>query len=112
MIVMHGGCIRSVLFSLLQLKGRMRPLEGARNTSLTTLVGASPERHLGALKTYNDTLHLGPENDEAVLGEDGKAHLISLLGLAADVPLLTPPPRARTTLDVASRRLVTYAIGA
>lgn len=112
MIVMHGGCIRSVLFSLLGLKGRMRPLEGARNTSLTTLIGASPGKDLGALKTYNDTLHVAPEEGDALVGEEGKVRLISLLDLAGDVPLITPPETARTTLDVKSRRLVTYAIGA
>jgi broad specificity phosphatase PhoE len=112
MIVMHGGCIRSVLFAMLGLKGRMRPLEGARNTSLTTLIDAVPGVSLGRLKTYNDTLHVGPEEGEPLLGEEGKARLITLLDLAADAPLVTPPSAARTALDAKSRRLVTYAIGA
>lgn len=116
MIVLHGGCIRSVLFALLGLKGRARPLEGARNTSLTELVGVDAGKHLGVLKTYNDTLHLPPQetprDGEDLLGEEGRARLVTLLGLSPTVPLALPGPRARTTLDLRARRLVTYAVGA
>ena len=112
MIVMHGGCIRVVLFSLLGLKGRMRPLEGAQNTSLTTFTGVVPGQSFGALKTYNDMLHVSTDQSEFVLGEEGRARTIDLLELAESVPLITPPKTSRTVLNVRSRRLVRYAVGA
>ena len=112
MIVLHGGCIRAVLFALLGLKGRMRPLEGAQNTSLTTLTGVIPGERFGALQTYNDMLHLSPDESECIVGEEGRARTIALLELAEDVPLITPPKTSRTVLNESSRRLVRYAVGA
>ena len=111
MVVLHGGCIRAVLFSLLGLKGRMRPLEGAQNTSLTTLAGVLPGTSFGALQTYNDTLHLSPVETESIVGEEGHAQTLALLGLAQDVPLIMPTKNARTMLNVQARRLVRYGVG-
>ena len=112
MIVLHGGCIRAVLFSLLGLKGRMRPLEGAQNTSLTTFTGVIPGESFGSLQTYNDMLHASSEESDFILGEEGRARTIDLLDLAEDAPLITPPKTSRTVLNARSRRLVRYAVGA
>ncbi len=120
LVVTHGGCIRAVLMRLLGLHGRRRPLEGAGNTSLTTL--AVTAGVIGALRSYNDASHLlgtrahdgqplgARAEHERLLGEPGRARARELLGLAEDAALAAPAERAETVIEPSARRLVRYAV--
>ena len=120
LVVTHGGCIRAVLMRLFSLRGRRRPLEGAGNTSLTTLTVARGA--VRSLVTYNDATHLGastrahdgvPEasaDRETLRGAAGRARVLELFGLSD--PTLVAPPADDATTEIlpASKRLVRYAI--
>lgn len=109
LVVTHGGCIRGVLMRLLGLRGRKRPLEGAGNTSLTTLSVESG--HLARLVAYNDATHLGrPARGVTVEGPGGRAHVLEALGLGPDAPLAPAPEGSATTVVPEARRLVAYAV--
>jgi broad specificity phosphatase PhoE len=109
LVVTHGGCIRGVLMRLLGLRGRKRPLEGAGNTSLTSL-DVEGDR-VARLVTYNDATHLGrAPHGRTVEGHEGRAQAIEALGLAPDAPLAPAPEGSSTTVVPEARRLVRYAV--
>jgi len=120
LVVTHGGCIRAVLMRLLGLRGRRRPLEGAGNTSLTTL--AVDGGVIGPLLSFNDASHLagtrahdgapsGAATDhELLLGEPGRARVRDVLGLAEAAALAPPDALAETVVAPSARRLVRYAV--
>jgi broad specificity phosphatase PhoE len=120
LVVTHGGCIRAVLMRLLSLRGRRRPLEGAGNTSLTTL--RVMDGAVRSLVSYNDASHLAastrahdgaPEastDRETLLGARGRARVLELFGLTDATVIEPPPDDATTELVPASQRLVRYAI--
>jgi len=119
LVVTHGGCIRALLMRLLSLHGRRRPLEGAGNTSLTTLRVARGQ--VRALVSYNDATHLGAatrahdgaevSDDRTTLaGEAGRARVLELLGLADASVIEAAPADGATELAPAARRLIRYAV--
>ncbi|GAB4109894.1 MAG: hypothetical protein OHK0013_45600 [Sandaracinaceae bacterium] len=109
-VVTHGGCIRAVLLRLLGLRGRRRPLEGAGNTSITTL--KVEDGRVARLVAYNDARHLRPAlaGPHSTVGAAGRARVVELLGLAPDAPLAIPADDAVTTVAPEARRLVAYAV--
>lgn len=87
LVVAHGGVIRAVLFALLGLMGRQRPLVGAGNTSITVLDVQGRARRL---RVYNDQRHLdlfSEERDEVLPGARGRAGVIEALALDPGAPL-------------------------
>lgn len=122
LVVLHGGCIRAVLMRLLALRGRRRPLEGAGNTSITTLRVEGGV--LRALVSYNDAQHLeGPTRShegvpapaaaserETVTGAAGRARVIELLDVSDQAVLEAPADDATTVLMPTARRLARYAV--
>lgn len=114
LVVTHGGCIRAVLMRLLGLRGRVRPLEGAANTSLTTLRIESGA--VRALRSYNDATHLetGRESDAAgrveITGAEARARLCALWDVEADERLVVPDDASVSLFDEPARRLVRYAV--
>lgn len=122
LVVTHGGCIRGVLMRLLGLRGRRRPLEGAGNTSLTTL--EVTRGAVGPLVSYNDASHLagtrahdgaapeGAADREELVGERGRARVREVLGLPEDAALAAPAIGERTVVAPGARRLVRYAVRA
>jgi broad specificity phosphatase PhoE len=108
LVVTHGGVIRSVLLDLLGLSGRTRPLIGSRNTAITRV---AIERATRTLVSYNDARHLErDEEGERFVGNEGKARLIELLGVARSDALAAPSAHAETRLVIEKRQLVSYAI--
>lgn len=99
LVVTHGGVIRAVMFALLDLAGRERPLIGTGNTGVTLLVGG--KRSPLSVRVYNDQRHLGlftDEGDHVLAGPAARGELISSLELKADAPLLDLSPVDRVVL--------------
>lgn len=98
LVVAHGGVIRAVLFALLGLNGRHRPLVGAGNTSITVLESGGGERRL---RVYNDQRHLdlfSEERDEVLPGAAGRVGVIAALALAGTAPLAEVDDTARAVI--------------
>lgn len=98
LVVAHGGVIRAVLFALLGLSGRRRPLVGSGNTGITTLRGIGEARTLVA---YNDQAHLGlfAEDGDVVEPDDrARAEVLSALSLEPTSKLAAAAPGTRTVV--------------
>jgi broad specificity phosphatase PhoE len=98
LVVAHGGVIRAVLFALLGLAGRHRPLVGAGNTSITVLESAGGRRRL---RVYNDQRHLSlftEERDEVLSGAAGRTGVIEALALDPAAPLADVDDAARAVI--------------
>lgn len=121
LVVTHGGCIRAVLLRLLGLRGRRRPLEGAGNTSLTTLradrgvpvelLVYNDASHLESTKPHDGSALAGPVGrKETIVGPAGRARTCEVLALAANAPLAEPGDDASTELIPDAARLVRYGV--
>lgn len=121
LVVTHGGCIRSVLMRLLGLRGRKRPLEGAGNTSITTLrVEGGAIR---ALRSYNDARHLrstrahdGDTNSAhdaehtSIVGPSARTRIHALLELTSDAGLAELDDTHTSVVNERAKRLVRYGL--
>jgi broad specificity phosphatase PhoE len=106
LVVAHGGVVRAVLFALLGLVGRHRPLVGAGNTSVTVL---ETERGARRLRVYNDQRHLdlfSEERDEVLPGASGRAGVIEALALDPTAPLAELDDAARAVIHRTSKGAV------
>ncbi len=122
LVVTHGGYIRSVLMRLLGLRGRKRPLEGAGNTSITTLRVEGDA--IRTLLTYNDAGHLDATRAHDGAGADAKVEHTSLVGpsararvrelleLTTDAGLGELDDGHDSIVDERARRLVRYGVRA
>lgn len=121
LVVTHGGCIRAVLMRLLGLHGRKRPLEGAGNTSITTLrVEGGAIR---ALRSYNDARHLGATRAHdgdtnsghdvehtSIVGPSARTRVHALLELTSDAGLAELDETHTSIVNERAKRLVRYGL--
>lgn len=104
LVVTHGGVIRAVMYELLGVHGRERPLIGCGNTGITDLT-VRDDGSL-AVRTYNDQRHLGlfaEKGDRVRTGDEGRALLLADLELAASVPLEPLGPLDGVVLHTTAR---------
>lgn len=110
LVVTHGGVVRAVLLELLGVSGRSRPLVGSRNTAITRVEVEGRKR---TLVSYNDARHLptdASDDEERVLGIEGRERVVRLLGLANAEALASPGVDAETRVATRTKQLVSYAL--
>ncbi len=93
LVVTHGGVIRVLMYALLELSGRDRPLIGAGNTGVTELLVEADGRTL--VRVYNDQRHLdlfAEEGDQVIEGPEGRRELLAALALREHAPLVELGP--------------------
>lgn len=89
--VTHGGVVRALTMRVLGVRGRMSPLVGVANTSLTEVRFESAPR----LAVYNDAAHLEPADPEPAITPEATAR----------VALVAADPRAPADRALADRIL-------
>lgn len=89
--VTHGGVVRALTMRILGVRGRMSPLVGVGNTSLTEVRFESTPR----LAVYNDAAHLEPKDSEPAVMPEPTARLA----------LVAADPRAPADRALADRIL-------
>lgn len=125
LVFTHGGVVRALMQDALGLTrsqgaSRRRPLEGARNTSLSTFVRDGHELWLAA---YNDLSHLEHDASYAPLDLDeleelhadrARDSLLELFEVPAEASarVLAPSAGSRTRVRARHRRLFEYGVGA